>query len=108
MTDVKRLLEDITGLKAFEITRGKSNAKLPYIVLNESTNNRGADDKNLLKERSITIELYTCKKEHEIEDSIERKFNEKGIEIKKGESTWIDKDYYMMTPFYFNLIERMM
>lgn len=105
MTDIKELLS-VLNIPTYEVTHGKSKPKLPYIVFNEECNNRGSDLENLLEERSITIELYTSKQEKEIEKSIKKIFNEKGIEVKKGDSTWIDKDYYMFTPFYFDLVER--
>ena len=104
MTDIEVLLESV-GIPVEEVTH-KKGTKLPYIVYNESDNNRGSDDKNLLVERSIRLELYTSKKDREIENKIESILDNKGIEFQKGDTTVIDKDYYMLTPFYFDLVER--
>lgn len=104
LTDVKELLEP-TGIPIAE-TCFKNPPSLPYIVFTESKQVGGADLKNMLVDRDITIELYSAKINISTENKIEEILNEKAIEFTKGERIWIDQDKFFMTPFYFSLYER--
>lgn len=72
MLDVKNMLEVGTGLKVAETCFTKAQ-QLPYIVFQDFMEENGADYKNNIVERNITIELYSEKISKEKEMIIENK-----------------------------------
>lgn len=103
MLDVKVWLET-TGMKVAEVSFIKP-PQLPYIAFLESRNVRGADNKNLIADRELSIELYSAKIDRESEQKIEDILNEKSIEYSK-DRTWIDSEKFFQTVYDFNLLEK--
>lgn len=104
MLDVKTWLE-ITGMKVAE-ERFKSPPQLPYIIFTDDRDVGGADNKNCLVNRDISIELYSEKINKEAESKIEDLLNEKAIKFKKNR-TWIDSGKFFQTVYDFNLYEKL-
>lgn len=104
MLDVKSWL-GTTGYKIAE-ERFLSPPALPYIVFLETHDVRGADTKNCIIERSISVELYSEKIDVEAESKIEGLLNEKYIEYSK-DRTWIDSEKFFQTVYDFNLLEKL-
>lgn len=104
MLDVKTWLET-TGMKATEVSF-KKPPPLPYIIILESEDVRGADTKNLIRDRDITIELYSDKIDKEAEQKIENLLNEKSIEYKKDRA-WLESGRFFQTMYDFNLLEKL-
>lgn len=103
MLDVKAWLET-TGLKVAE-ERFLKPSPLPYIVFLESTDVGGADFRNCIANRDISVELYSGKIDVAAELKIEALLNEKSIEYKKNR-TWIDSEKFFQTVYDFNLVEK--
>lgn len=103
MLDIKTWLET-TGMKAAEECF-KNPPPLPYINFTDETRISGADDKNCIADRNISIELYSNKINHEAEQLIENLLNEKAISYKR-DRTWIDSEKYFQTVYDFELIEK--
>lgn len=78
--------------------------ELPFAVFYESgTDIRGADHYNLIRDVTITIELYTEKKQPALERQLENLFRD--TEIRKAADTYIkDEDMYL-TSFEFDTIQ---
>lgn len=104
MLDIKAWLET-TGMKVGEVSF-KSPPPTPYIIILTTENVRGADTKNLISNRDITLELYSMKIDKEAEENIESLLNEKSIEYTK-DRTWIDSERYYQTLYDFNLLEKL-
>ena len=103
MLDIKPWLE-ITGYKVAE-ERFLKPPELPYIIFTEVTNISGADDKNCIADRNISIEHYSEKISKVSEKRIEDLLNEKAIEFKK-DRTWIESEKFFQTVYNFSLIEK--
>ncbi|WP_411680424.1 hypothetical protein [Clostridium thailandense] len=103
MLDVKVWLES-TGMKVAQERFLKPPA-LPYIIFLETSSVSGADNKNCISDRSISIELYSDKINKASEGAIEDLLNEKAIEYSK-DRTWIDSEKFFQTVYDFNLIEK--
>ncbi len=78
---------------------------LPYIVFVEENDISGADSKNCIADRAITIELYSDRINREVEGKVETLLNEKEIQYKK-ERTWVDSERFFQTMYDFNLKEK--
>lgn len=103
MLDIKTWLET-TGLKVAEERFLKPPA-LPYIIFTDNVEVSGADEKNCIADRNISIELYSLKIDHVSEVKIENLLNAKAISYKK-DHVWIDAEMLMSTIYDFNLIEK--
>lgn len=103
MLDVKSWLET-TGMKVAEGRFLKPPA-LPYVIFLDDVDVGGADNKNCIARRSISVEMYSGKINHEAEQKIELLLNEKSIEYKRNR-TWIDTEKIFQTVYDFNLIEK--
>lgn len=103
MLDVKTWLEK-TEMKVAEDRFLKPPA-LPYIVFTEDTSVSGADSKNCIVDRNISVELYADKITRISEQKIEKLLNEKAIHYTKSR-TWIDNDKFFQTLYDFNLLEK--
>jgi hypothetical protein len=104
MLDVKTWLEG-TEMKVEEERFLKPPA-LPYIIFTEDTDVSGADNKNCIANRGITIELYSDKiNKAAAELKIETLLNEKSIQYKRNR-TWIDSEKLNQTVYDFDLIEK--
>ncbi|QXE19999.1 hypothetical protein [Clostridium sp. 001] len=78
---------------------------LPYIVFTESGDVGGADEKNCIANRAISIELYSERIDYVSESKIEALLNEKAISYKK-DRTWIDSEKFFQTVYDFDLLEK--
>lgn len=103
MLDVKSWLET-TGYKVAE-NRFLKPPALPYIVFLESRTNRGADQKNSIADRDITIELYSGVIDAVAESAVETLMNEKGYEFKKDRQ-WIASESFFQTVYSFEITEK--
>lgn len=103
MLDVKSLLET-TELKVEETCFVKP-PPLPYIIFSEEREESGADNKNNILERNITIELYSQKINREKEKLIEDLLKGKSIKFKK-ERLYIDTENFFQTMYDFYLYEK--
>ncbi|MCT8978655.1 hypothetical protein N4T77_18865 [Clostridium sp. CX1] len=104
MLDIKIWLET-TGMKVAEERFLKPPA-LPYIVFLEEIDVSGADYKNCIADRNISIELYSNKINREAESKIENLLNEKSISYKRGRA-WIETEMFFQTVYDFQLIEKL-
>jgi len=103
MLDIETWLET-TGLKVTE-ERFVNPPPLPYIVFTENNDVSGADDKNCIADRSISIELYSNKIDKISEAKIENLLNLKSIQYSK-DRIWIDVETLFETVFDFNIVEK--
>jgi len=104
MLDIKPWLQS-TGMSVAEERFLKPPA-LPYIVFLESRDVSGADYKNCIADRDISIELYSSKIDKVAENKIEVLLNEKSIAYKK-DHVWLDSENFFQTIYDFNLLEKL-
>ncbi|MBU3153502.1 hypothetical protein [Clostridium estertheticum] len=102
MLDIKIWLETISIKVAEE--RFLKPPPLPYIIFMEGALVSGADDKNCIVDRDVSIELYSKLVDHESEAQIESLLNEKSIKYKK-DRMWIDSETMFETTYDFNFVE---
>lgn len=72
----------------------------PFCVYTISDDISGADLKNMLRNRSVRLELYTDKKNETLETEVENLFNE--YEMSK-ETIWIQSENMFETIFSFDI-----
>ena len=104
MLDIETWLET-TGLKVAEECFFNIPPPLPYINFTNNTEVSGADNKNCVANRIISIELYSLKIDHISETKIENLLNEKAIKYSK-DHIWIETEKMMSTIYDFNIIEK--
>ncbi|PYG88498.1 hypothetical protein LY28_01347 [Ruminiclostridium sufflavum DSM 19573] len=104
LTDVKTWLET-TGYKVAEERFLKPPAQ-PYIIFVDNTEVGGADNKNCIADRQISVELYSDKINNEAEQKIEGLLNGKVIHYSKVRA-WIQTEMFFQTLYEFNLIEKL-
>lgn len=104
MLDVKSWLES-TEYKVKE-SRFLKPPPLPYIIFLDARKYRGADRKNLIVERDITIELYSEVVDETAEHKINCLVNTLGVEYEYGR-IWIESEKMFQTVYDFHLIEKM-
>jgi hypothetical protein len=76
----------------------------PFIAFYETSSNLyGADNLNLLKRKGITVELYTDKKDIELEEKFESIFN--FVELSKNEVYISDENVYQII-YEFEIYEK--
>lgn len=92
--------------ETFKETRFLRPPKDTYCVYFDSYDRRGSDDKNLLKEHSISIELYAYKFDYQSEENLENVLDELGIEYEKSERYWLESEQLYQTIFNFEYIEK--
>ena len=103
MLDIKLWLK-ATELKVTE-ERFLKPPPLPYIIFTENNDISGADDKNCIADRNISIELYSAKIDKAREKAIEDLLNEKAISFKR-DRIWIDTEMMFESVYDFNLVEK--
>lgn len=80
--------------------------KLPFIAyLEAGTEIQGADNYNLYRRTKIRIELYSEKKNPDLERKIENLF--RSVEIEKDGDTYLQTENMFMTVFSFETIQKM-
>ena len=82
----------------------KSAQNPPFLVYYCSGSKKhGADDKNMISDDEITIELYTDAKDIALEKQIEKLFND--VELAKAE-VWLDDENLIMISYEFTTINK--
>lgn len=103
LTDVKAWLKT-TGYPVEAVLFLKPPAP-PYIVFSDKTDVSGADSKNCIADRAITIELYADSVDTAAEAAIESLLNAKAIPYSK-ELMWIQTERFFQTVYDINLVEK--
>ena len=103
MLEIKTWLET-TSLEVAE-ERFLRPPPLPHIIFTEYNEIGGADDKNNIAIRDISIELYSLTVDRISESLIETLLNEKAINYTK-DRLWIDTEMMFETVFDFTLTEK--
>lgn len=103
MLDIKLWLE-ATHLKVSE-ERFIIPPPLPYLLFMEARDIGGADNRNCIASRDISIELYSSKVDHASEQLIENLLNEKAMSFKM-DRVWIDTEEMYETIYDFNFVEK--
>ena len=101
MLAIKQWLET-TGMTVAEERFLKPPA-LPYVVFTETTIVGGADDKNLIADRQISVELYSDKINVTAEQIVESLLNE--IHYTKSR-IWVQTEMFFQTVYDFTLTEK--
>ncbi|MCM1508297.1 MAG: hypothetical protein NC177_14385 [Ruminococcus flavefaciens] len=79
--------------------------KLPFMVYFEAgTEIQGADNYNLYRRTEIRIELYSEKKNPDLERKIENLF--RSVEIEKDSDAYLKDENMFMTVFSFETIQK--
>jgi len=102
--DIKSWLEDATGLKAEE-NMYITPPPLPYLIYLVTTNTRGADDKNNIKEHDTAVELYDKTVSKKAEEKIEKLLDDSKIQYSK-DRTYLHSEKKFMTIYSFKIIEK--
>lgn len=92
--------------KTFRKTRFLVPPKTTYAIYSDSYESRGADDVNLIKDHSYTIELYSLKEDPEAEERIENALDSNGISYDKQESYWLPTEQLFQVIYTFDFIEK--
>lgn len=103
LSDIETWL-DTTGLNVSE-ERFLKPPVLPYIIFTDNSDVSGADNKNCIANRNISVELYSSKVDHVSETLIENLLNEKSTGYKR-DRIWIDTEMIFETIYDFNFIEK--
>lgn len=103
LMNVKLWLES-TGMKVAE-ERFLNPPPFPYVVFSEELDTSGADNKNCIANRNITVELYSESINREAEGKIEALLNEKIFKFKK-DRTWIESQRFYQTVYDFQFTEK--
>lgn len=105
---VKRVLTGAGFVEneTFKETRFLKPPKTTYAVYMDSFVRRGADNLNLIKEHSYTIELYSYTSDPEAEARIEEVLDELGLEYEKDDRYWIQEEQLYLVVYTFNFIEK--
>lgn len=103
MIDIKEMLEKSRLPVAENCFIGKQ--QLPFITFLEKQNVNGADLKNCLATRNITIELNASKIDKHNEKIIENILDEQCFEYEK-ERIYINTERYFQTNYIFSFRER--
>lgn len=78
--------------------------ELPFAVYFEAkTEIEGADNYNLIRRKTIAIELYTDKKDVKLERKLESLF--RGIELEKAVDVYTRDEQMFMTAYTFETIQ---
>lgn len=81
--------------------------KLPFIAYYESrTIVKGADNYNLFRVTEVTIELYSDKKNPDLERKIENLFFD--VEIEKNVDTYVKDENMFLTVFSFETVQKIL
>lgn len=92
--------------ETFEETQFINPPDTTYAVFMDSFTRRGADKVNLLKEHSITIEIYSEFPDPEAEARLEAVLDYYGIEYDKADRIWIQSEQLYVTEYTFDFITK--
>lgn len=105
---IRRILTEAGFVEGetFTETQFISPPRATYAVYHDSFTRRGADGVNLLKEHSITIEVYSEFPDPEAEARIEAVLDKYGIEYDKADRYWIQAEQLYQVVYTFDYIEK--
>ena len=105
---VKKILTEAGFVEGetFEETQFINPPDTTYAVFMDSFTRRGADRLNLLKEHSITIEIYSEFGDPEAETRLEAILDRYGIEYDKDDRIWIQSEQLYETVYTFDFIAK--
>ncbi len=92
--------------ETFKETRFIAPPKSTYAVYFDSYNRRGADAVNLIKEHTISIEVYEYRPDPDAEARIEAALDALGIEYDKEDRVWIETEQLYQIVYTFTYIEK--
>lgn len=92
--------------ETFTETQFISPPRSTYAVYHDSFTRRGADSLNLIKDHSVTIEIYSDFPDLGAEAQIEAMLDCFGIEYEKDERYWIQAEQLYQVVYRFNYIEK--
>lgn len=92
--------------ETFKETRFLKPPKTTYAIYLDSFTRRGADNRNLIKDHTYTIELYSYVSDPIAEANIEKVFDDLGLEYDKSERYWIESEQLYQVVYTFNFIEK--
>lgn len=84
----------------------RSPPKTTYAVYLDSIESRGADTLNLIKDHSVTIELYEYAPDPEAEKRIEEELDARAIEWIKQPRYWIQSEQQYQVIYEFEYIDK--
>lgn len=107
---VKAVLKNAGFLenKTFREARFLKPPQRTYCVYFDSCQCRGADDRNLIKDHSYTIEMYSSTPDQAHERAIEKILAEQGIEYEKEDRMWIQEEKLYQVVYNFDYTEKIM
>ena len=100
---VRNILE---GLCEYKETKFKNPPSTDYSVWNDTKRTYGADNKNLIEEHNVSIELYEYSPNNELEDKIEARFDDLAISYIKQERYWLDSEKLYQIVYEFTYVIR--
>lgn len=92
--------------ETFKETRFLKPPKTTYAVYMDSLKRYGADNLNLIKAHSYTIELYSETPDPVAEAKIEAMFDSLGLEYEKQPRYWIQEEQLYQVIYSFDFIEK--
>lgn len=102
------MVEDI--FEAVGLSYKKSRFLKPpnstYAVYTDDSSSRGSDEKNLIEEHNITIEVYSEKIDEEIEIKIEKELDKRGLEYEKQDWYYIKSEQIFQLIYEFSYIKK--
>lgn len=102
--DIAEWFEEGTGLKAKELRYIKA-PPLPYVLFEDETNSRGADEFNNIIEHNIEIELYAERVEEILERKIKKFLDSEGLDTKMNRE-WLHNEECWCTTYEFIILEK--
>lgn len=92
--------------KTFKECRFLKAPTVTYCVYLDSYESRGADDVNLIKEHSYSIELYSYTPDPEAEKRLETILDSRGIVYTKNNKYWLESEGLYQVIYDFDYIEK--
>lgn len=92
--------------ETFRETRFIKPPRTTYAIYLDSYERRGADNLNLVRDHSYTIELYSYFPDSDAESKIEVALDALGIAFDKTERYWIQSEQLYQIVYTFNYIEK--
>ena len=92
--------------KTYKETRFLRPPRETFAVYHDSYEARGSDDKNLLEEHDISIELYEYTPDPDAEKRIETELDTAGIEYTKEHRYWIQEEQLYQVIYDFSYIQK--
>lgn len=77
-----------------------------YAVWFDDVGTRGADNALLIRDHSVTIELYSKKVDRDTENEIEYELNRLVIPYEKSDRQWLNDEKLFMVVYSFDYIEK--